>query len=337
MLSIAKRAGGFSLAAKSAWRDRRLTILMYHSVSLADEHLWNPLLYLSPERFQDSLEVIRRAGCTVLPLTEAVERLFRGDLPRRAVALTFDDGTVDFSRVVVPALREHGFPATVFVSTYYSAFQRPVFNPTCLYLLWRAGGHPIDAAGLAASDEPFLTGSEAERLESFRRMLRHSKSLDLTGAAKHDLLHELAARIAVPFEPILQRRMFHVMDFDELSRLPPDIADVQLHTHTHRVPYEREAFLKEVRDNRRGLSDALGAERTFNQFCYPAGEYDLAFLPWLAECDVDIAVTCDPSLASADHHRYLLPRVGVSMLLQELELEAWLTGFRELALRPLAR
>ena len=38
---------------------------------------------------------------------------------RRGVVITFDDGTVDFTDVVVPALDRHGLPATLFVATHF--------------------------------------------------------------------------------------------------------------------------------------------------------------------------------------------------------------------------
>ena len=44
-------------------------------------------------------------GCTVLPLDDAVRRLYADDLPPRSVVLTFDDGYVDFERQAYPLLR----------------------------------------------------------------------------------------------------------------------------------------------------------------------------------------------------------------------------------------
>ncbi len=38
---------------------------------------------------------------------------------RRGVVITFDDGTADFTDVVVPALDRHGLPGTLFVATRY--------------------------------------------------------------------------------------------------------------------------------------------------------------------------------------------------------------------------
>jgi peptidoglycan/xylan/chitin deacetylase (PgdA/CDA1 family) len=40
-------------------------------------------------------------------------------LPERAVVVTFDDGTADFCDVVVPALVDHGIPATLYTATHF--------------------------------------------------------------------------------------------------------------------------------------------------------------------------------------------------------------------------
>lgn len=53
----------------------------------------------------------------VLPLSEAIRALPSGKLPARAVALTFDDGYVEWLTNVAPLLSARGLPATFFVTT----------------------------------------------------------------------------------------------------------------------------------------------------------------------------------------------------------------------------
>ncbi len=329
-LGVLRGIGAFRLAAGSRWRNRRLIILVYHGVSIGDEHLWDPELYLSPEEFRRSLETIRGAGCTVVGLREAVERLAKGDLPPRAVSLTFDDGNFDFASRALPLLQEYGFPATVFMSTYYSRHQRPVFNPACGYLLWKAGGQPIPAEDLGLGPDALQTSDLGARYASFRRVQALLAEKELSGAAKDDLLGELARRVGVDMESLSEKRVFHLMDGSELASLPPDLIDVQLHTHRHRAPSDRELFLKEIEDNRRFLVDAPGSDRQFDQFCYPSGHHRPEFLPWLRETGVTIGLTCDVGLASTKHEPLLLPRVAVTTGLPGVELEASLTGARDL-------
>src|SRR5277367_2426940 len=128
VLTTLKRAGVFRLVVNAEWRRERLLILCYHGVSLEDEHEWWPALFVSPQHLERRLEILKKGNYAVLPLAEALERLYRKDLPPRSVAITFDDGTYDFYRQAYPRLKQYAFPATVYLSTYYSNYERPVFK-----------------------------------------------------------------------------------------------------------------------------------------------------------------------------------------------------------------
>src|SRR4029078_6155684 len=93
-----------SRVASSEWRRRRLLILCYHGIARFDEHLWHPNLYLSSRAFARRMKLLRATRCAVLPLDEAVERMYRDDLPERAVVLTFDDGYYDFAAGALPTV-----------------------------------------------------------------------------------------------------------------------------------------------------------------------------------------------------------------------------------------
>jgi hypothetical protein len=104
ILHALRASGAFSLVAESRWRRQRLLILCYHGTALEDEHLWRPGLYIRPDMLAKRLELIRRGRYEVLPLSVGLQRLHEGSLPPRSVAITFDDGTYDFTRAV--CLRE---------------------------------------------------------------------------------------------------------------------------------------------------------------------------------------------------------------------------------------
>lgn len=329
-LRIMRQTGTFGVMARTRWRQRRLVILMYHGVSIDDEHLCDSSLYISAETLRDSLETVRRAGCTVLPLGEAFARLSRGDLPPRAVSLTFDDGNADFALRAVPVLRDFEYPATVFVSTYYCRVQRPVFPPACRYILWKSPPAVLDPAGIVDGPAPLSTTSEEDREAAFWRIFRFVREQGCSGDAKHDLLQELASRLSFDLDSLRRSRRFYLMDDNEMSRLPTHLADVQLHTHRHRTPLDRELFLREIEENRGYLTDVLGGDRRFSHFCYPFGNYASVFLPWLAEARMDLATTTDIGLATASHDPLLLPRVALTSAISRVELQAWLTGVRDL-------
>lgn len=83
--------------------NRRSAILTYHSL---DDR--GSVISVAPELFRRQMEWLAGAGIPVVPL--AAIRNTPG-----AVALTFDDGFVNFFEHALPLLARHRFPATVFV------------------------------------------------------------------------------------------------------------------------------------------------------------------------------------------------------------------------------
>lgn len=134
--------------ATSVWRQQRLLVLCYHGVSLADEHRWNPELYISPVTLSRRLDTLARLRCAVLPLDDAVARLYAGTLPPRAITLTFDDGFYDFRTRALPLLEARGYQATVYVATHHCESDPTVAHLLASYLRWkdrRAGSGAVTA------------------------------------------------------------------------------------------------------------------------------------------------------------------------------------------------
>ena len=91
-------------------------ILGYHRVAKVDSDSHG--LCVSPQHFAEQLEALRRLARPVA-LHELVRGLQTGTLPRRAVALTFDDGYLDVLQQAYPLLEAYQVPATVFVVSDY--------------------------------------------------------------------------------------------------------------------------------------------------------------------------------------------------------------------------
>lgn len=322
----ADTVGATAAIRDSAWRQQRLLILCYHGVSIDDEHVWNPTLYMSPERFRERLIRLRDGGYNVLPLAEAVRRLYDGTLPPRAVALTFDDGTYDFAARALPILAEFGFPATVYLTTYYCGVQRPVFDTTFNYLLWKAQAVEFDGTGLVPDGGRVIARTSTERVDLMLRVRDYAFARGMTGNDKDALLRLLAERIDADYESVARARLLHIMTPAEVAALPPDLIDVQLHTHRHRAPRQEEPFRREIRDNRREIAALRGSAGAFEHFCYPSGYHEPAFLPWLRMEGVVTATTCVPGLASPGDDPLLLPRFVDTMNVPEGVFDAWLAG-----------
>jgi peptidoglycan/xylan/chitin deacetylase (PgdA/CDA1 family) len=330
ILEALRRSGSFHLVAGSGWRRRRLPILCYHGFALRDEHRWNPLLYITRERFEERLVALQRGGYTVLPLGEAIERLRAGALPPKAVAITVDDGLFDFAAVAYPILERFGMHATVYSSTYYVVHQRPVFNVMVSYLPWRGVENRVGTVRIGNSSLTLPLASRPEALAAKQRILRQADAEQWTGDDKHAFLGELASAVGEDWGELQASRLLSLMTPAELRGLDPGIVDVQLHTHRHRVPRDPGLFTREILDNRSALA-AAGLDPTQRvHFCYPSGVHHPEFLPWLREAGVVSATTCEAGIASSRDEPLLLPRLIDTMFTPEVEFEAWISGVRGL-------
>ena len=324
VLRLAWRAGVMERVRLSKWRRDRLLILCYHGVSLDDEHEWNPRLYMPPAFLRRRLELLTDGGYTILSLDEGVRRLREGNLPPAAICLTFDDGAYDFYARAYPVLCEFGVPATVYQTSYYADFARPVFDVMVSYLLWkgRRDGVSFDALvpGIGVRDLRDL----AARGEVHHRILQYAAEAELTGEAKDHLLVALASMLGIDFEALRARRLLHIMQPDEIRELAERGVDFQLHTHRHRTPRERDAFDAEISENREWLARVTG--RDPHHCCYPSGVYRNEMLPWLAAGDVHSATTCDPGIATPRSAPLLLPRFVDNSEVSEQVFMAWASG-----------
>jgi peptidoglycan/xylan/chitin deacetylase (PgdA/CDA1 family) len=327
LFSLAQRAGLLTWLRDSRWRRERLLILCYHGVALLDEHEWNPELYVTRELLRDRLRYLRDAGYSILPLREACERLTLGTLPPRSVSLTFDDGTVDFSRLVVPLLEEFSVPATIYLTTYYSDLRIPVFDTVLSYVLWKGRTSKADLGSLCDSPVPVRVSTAAARDHARGALWEHATKLGLDAHAKNSFVARIADRLQVPYDRVLESRVLQIMSPDEVAALPRDLVDVQLHTHRHRTPPTRELFVRELRDNADRVRALRGASASLTHFCYPSGVYDGAFLPWLRESGIEYATTCVPGIAAVGDDSLLLPRFIDSGAHSTATFEAWASGF----------
>ena len=334
VLRTLRALGGFGLVAGSGWRRRRLLILCYHGFSLRDEHRWNPELYVTGEHLERRLRALADGGYQVVPLGEGLERLRAGSLPPKAVSLTVDDGLYDFHRVAYPILSRHKTPVTLYASTWYMLHPGPVFPVMAAYLLWRGLENRIGAARVARLDLDLAVGSRAEIEKTERIIFRRAREERWSGSEKDACLADLAVVMGEDWDGLRRDRLLTLMTPEEIGGLDRGIVEVQLHTHRHRTPRDRELFLRELRDNRAALQSFGLDPSRLEHLCYPSGEHYPEFLPWLREAGVVSATTCVPGLVAGDTDPLLLPRFIDTNRTPDIEFEAWSAGVREVLRRP---
>jgi peptidoglycan/xylan/chitin deacetylase (PgdA/CDA1 family) len=336
VLHTLRMTGGFRVVRDSRWRRQRLLIIGYHGISIEDEHLWDPSFFVTAERLEERFQSLARGGFNVLRLGDAMEQLVAGTLPERSVVLTFDDGLADFALNAYPLLAKYRYPATVYLSTYYTSYNRPVFGVFCAYMLWKARGRPLDSRALFPDTDAVTwnLSTEEGRRRAHDAIVRFAESRHMSGAEKDGLAQRVAAVLRLDYEALLNKRILRLLTAQEVSELSASgYVDFQLHTHRHRTPVDASLFGREIEENRAELLRLTG--RVAEHFCYPSGVYRPEFFDWLSRHNVRSATTCDGGIVSPRSNPLLLPRLIDTSNLDLVEFESWTTGVGSLLpLRP---
>jgi peptidoglycan/xylan/chitin deacetylase (PgdA/CDA1 family) len=323
-LRVMRQLGLGRLVAGSEWRRQRLLILCYHGIALADEHDWCPGLYVQASHLEQRLEVLRRLDCNVLPLGEALARLYRGELPPRAVALTFDDGYFDFKARAWPLLRRFGYPATVYVTTGRVERNLPNVNLLMSYALWKSEQQTFDGRDVPGLGQQYALGSMEERQQLVQRVVDSLLRGDSGEQRRDDVAELVTRRAGLDYAALRQSRLLTLLRPEELRELAAEGVDFQLHTHMHRTPEDPREFVRDVLVNRERLHAMTGTWPS--HFCYPSGNYHQGYVAALREHGIESATTCDPGLATRAMDPLLLPRFVDTDEVSSIVFESWVTG-----------
>jgi len=156
-------------------RKEEIAVLMYHAIDGSGERL-----SVYPEVFRQHLEYLKRRH-TVVPLEDIVNYVQRTTLlPKKAVAITFDDAYRDILTVVSPLLQEYDMSATVFVPTNMEVYTN---NAHTSRLSWN------DIRALASTGRISFQ-SHGRNHQAIPHLSDKSRDEELLGSMR-DLEHEL--------------------------------------------------------------------------------------------------------------------------------------------------
>jgi peptidoglycan/xylan/chitin deacetylase (PgdA/CDA1 family) len=255
---------------------------MYHRVAMVESDPWR--LAVAPDRFEEQMRLLRERFHPIA-LADLVVGLAGGTLPRRSVAVTFDDGYRDNLTTAKPLLARHEVPGTVFVVSQYVGSPRDFWWDELDDLCRRP-------AAVSAGLDYRTTWERLRPLPMDERLVE---------------LDRLWATIGG--EP---PRATSVLPAGELVELAADgLVEVGAHTATHPVlPWlERSAQLEEIRSSKETLEQILG--RPAMTFSYPHGEHDAASVACAREAGLSCACTTQPEATKRDTDPFRIPRVFV--------------------------
>lgn len=327
---VGKWMGGFALA-------RRLTksylrILCFHGFELENETSFRPKLFIKKDTFQRRLATLQSENYLVLPLGEAIDHLKKDSLPPNAVVLTIDDGFCGVFSCAAPILKEYRYPATVYITTYYSQKEAPIFRLVVQYLFWSTRLNQVESMELLGLDLSEINLTDPDEKEQAEWAIIKYGETQCTELERQELCRKLAAIFQLEYSFIEKSRILSLLNSSEISQLNEDGFDVQMHTHRHQFPDDNEALAKkEIQENREVLERLVN--RPLRHFCYPSGIWAPHQGPWLSELGVESATTCEVGFNDQTTNPLALKRFLDGENITQLEFEAEISGFAELLRR----
>jgi peptidoglycan/xylan/chitin deacetylase (PgdA/CDA1 family) len=244
-------------------------ILGYHRISSTPRDAYQ--VCVSPENFGEHLHALRKYTRPI-SLFELVNHLKHGSLPKKSVAITFDDGYADNLYNAKPLLEKFEIPATVFVCTGYTG--REFWWDELEWLVTSTRSDP-HALRLNAGAIPFKWDQPATSTEEnpeihrqFRRTL-YELLLSLDVEDQNHAMDQIRTWAGVSSDEISMPR---AMKQDELLQLV-DGGLVELGAHTRHHPmlpqlsFERQK--EEIDSSKKDLDALLGKQ--IQGFAYPNG------------------------------------------------------------------
>lgn len=280
--------GAYSRAGAASWR-----ILTYHRVvdpSDVPYHL-QPGMYVTPQTFRMQMRQLAK-NWNVVPLKELTQSIIGGALvPKRTVAVTFDDGWIDNFTVALPILKETKVPASIFIATGYIGTGDLFWTDKIQIAagqLTRSSQLPQARTSILGqlSGEPLLAGIAQLLLENTGISLSDRIELAITKIKELQLgqrvqLVDTVWRGAREFVDIRIPRQF--MSWDEVRALAAAGIEIGSHTHKHfnSTLLSSDQFRDELRNSYTELR--RNQLKPLDIFCFPGGYHTAANLAVLKE------------------------------------------------------
>jgi peptidoglycan/xylan/chitin deacetylase (PgdA/CDA1 family) len=278
------------------------SILIYHRIAEVGFDPWN--IAVSPDEFSRQLSELRSK--TVLPLREFARLHQQKQLPRNAVAITFDDGYACNALVAAPILESFGYPATFFIVS--GAIERAdEFWWDQLEAIFHAPEFDNEtAARVLARYTLNRAGDEAVRRPPAAFLALWDLLRGLSTAVRCQYLDELRRHLGLEKKTRPSHRPMTEAELRALAANP--LFEIGGHTATHpSLPALAPAEQKEeIIEGSRFLEATLG--KPILTFAYPFGEFEQGTRDIVMAAGFECAVSAKHRRVRPSDNQFELPR-----------------------------
>jgi peptidoglycan/xylan/chitin deacetylase (PgdA/CDA1 family) len=277
----------------------------------------NRLLEVTPAFLEDVLRWLRRSDIDLVSLDEMHRRLTAGDVGRRFVAMTIDDGYRDTLQWAYPLLKRYQAPFTVYI---------PASFPDRLGELWWLALEAVVARNqrirllIDGKEQSFECATVPDKRHLFEELYGWVRSFKTEEELRH-VVRDLAGRYHVDIAAFCDELC---MNWDELNTLAADpLVTIGAHTvnHVMLAKVSEKSARSEMEMSRAVIEASLGVRP--EHVSYPVGdptsagprEFRIA-----AELGFKTGVTTRPGVLFPEHRDHLLalPRISLNGEHQQL-------------------
>lgn len=253
---VSRIAGGHRLTRYLARDHPR--IFMYHRISEDAQGSG-----IDQESLRYQMRLIRQ-HFNPMPLSDLVSSYTCGEATPHAVAVTFDDGYMDFYEYALPVLKEEGIPATVFVSTGFIDGDIWLWPDKLRYCFEHTSEPKLEILGV---ELPLNTNNE--RFKAWDLIADYC--LLIGNEEKNDLIMTVANLLNIVL-PTIPPKRYAGMTWSQVREAVSEGIDVGSHsvTHPRLTSLSKQELFEEVKTSKTRIEEEIGQK--VNAFCYPNGQ-----------------------------------------------------------------
>jgi len=299
---------------------------MYHRIAEVDIDPWD--LCVSPTHFEQHLQTLQ-TSYPILSVNELADQLQTGQLTKRAIVLTFDDGYTDNFTIARPLLEKYGIPASFFLATQPLLDQQGFWWDDLQQLICQTPLLPnrlslpiaddnlkfdlADETRLTPALQTSLSTWKAHLAPTSRRAMLYLRIWEKVKPLPHHLQQQTLQALrswsgsessAIPYPSVMTVAQVH-----ELSQ--QSLIDVGGHTISHPAlaSHSRAVQQHEIAGSK-GQLDEL-CRRSLTSFAYPYGNYNETTRQVVEQAGFSIAFTTRAVPTTRHTDRYQIGRLQV--------------------------
>jgi len=316
LLYFLKALGVFWICRKLV-KDKTL-ILAYHGFETVDETTFRDKLFMKKNTFIKRLDYLVKY-CNVVPLENySLQSNFNNN-----VIITIDDGWDSTRTIAAPCLQGRSLPYTVYLTTENVLDNEPIFHIALDYILTKNIGKLLKLELDGKMIINAIISSENNK-KTIDEIIKYKAKGNDT-----ELLLLISDILKYDFNKVIDLKALTLMDTQGVRELKEQGADIQLHTHTHKTPFnDFETYTYEIEENKKQIENII--HNTPEHHCYPSGEYNEQCFNYLKRLSVKTATTCKPGFCDEKTNPYELPRFLDGENISQITFEAEVSGVLEL-------